>query len=57
MGRVEHLFDGLYSARVRCQRAQGLWKQHLLGSTPKLDDLDKIVASSLAWERGTRYGA
>jgi UDP-glucose 4-epimerase len=30
--------------------------RELLGWTPKLDDLDKIVASSLAWERGMRYG-
>jgi UDP-glucose 4-epimerase len=30
--------------------------RELLGWMPKLDDLDKIVASSLAWERGMRYG-
>jgi UDP-glucose 4-epimerase len=31
--------------------------RELLGWTPKLDDLDKIVASSLAWERKPRYGS
>ena len=30
--------------------------RELLGWTPKLDDLDKIVASSLAWERAPKYG-
>ncbi|HRP36085.1 MAG TPA: UDP-glucose 4-epimerase GalE, partial [Gammaproteobacteria bacterium] len=29
--------------------------RELLGWTPQLDDLDKIVASSLAWERNMRY--
>jgi UDP-glucose 4-epimerase len=31
--------------------------RELLGWTPKLDDLDRIVASSLNWERNPRYGA
>ena len=30
--------------------------RELLGWTPQLDDLDKIVASSLGWERNMRYG-
>lgn len=30
--------------------------RELLGWTPQLDDLDKIVASSLAWEQNMRYG-
>jgi UDP-glucose 4-epimerase len=31
--------------------------RELLGWTPKLDDLDRIVASSLNWERAPKYGA
>ena len=31
--------------------------RELLGWTPQLDDLNKIVASSLAWERNMRFGA
>ena len=31
--------------------------RELFGWTPKHDDLDGIVASSLAWERAPRYGA
>ena len=30
--------------------------RELLGWTPALDDLDKIVATSLAWERAPRFG-
>jgi UDP-glucose 4-epimerase len=30
--------------------------RELFGWTPKHDDLDRIVASSLAWERAPRYG-
>ena len=29
--------------------------RELLGWTPRLDDLDQIVASSLAWESAPRY--
>jgi UDP-glucose 4-epimerase len=31
--------------------------RELLGWTPRLDDLDQIVATSLAWERAPKYGA
>jgi UDP-glucose 4-epimerase len=30
--------------------------RELLGWSPALDDLDKIVATSLAWERAPRFG-
>jgi UDP-glucose 4-epimerase len=30
--------------------------RELLGWTPRLDDLDQIVATSLAWERAPLYG-
>jgi UDP-glucose 4-epimerase len=31
--------------------------RELLGWTPRLDDLDQIVTTSLAWERAPKYGA